>query len=82
MSIYLASCGAKISPYSAGGVRYPHAEVKTDKSKSVHPDLLADNKPTNEEEEDFSKTGTIGSVLIATVAFAAAFTVPGGCRRG
>ncbi|WVZ66156.1 hypothetical protein U9M48_015422 [Paspalum notatum var. saurae] len=30
------------------------------------------------EAESFSKTGTIGSVLIATVAFAAAFTVPGG----
>lgn len=30
------------------------------------------------EQDDMRKTGTIASVLIATVAFAAAFTVPGG----
>lgn len=38
-------------------------------------------QPVAEEaskDEDLPKTGTIGSVLIATVAFAAAFTVPGG----
>ena len=43
---------------------------------------LANVKPVEEEasneEDNLSKTGTIGSVLIATVAFAAAFTVPGG----
>ncbi|KAG2645839.1 hypothetical protein PVAP13_2KG454605 [Panicum virgatum] len=43
---------------------------------------LANVKPEMEEasneEDNLSKTGTIGSVLIATVAFAAAFTVPGG----
>lgn len=33
-----------------------------------------EDEPSNED----GKTGTIGSVLIATVAFAAAFTVPGG----
>ncbi|XP_034579741.1 protein ACCELERATED CELL DEATH 6 isoform X1 [Setaria viridis] len=47
------------------------------------PYLLVDNVPTGAEEEtsheDYdTKSGTIGSVLIATVAFAAAFTVPGG----
>ncbi|KAJ1291198.1 hypothetical protein BS78_02G299900 [Paspalum vaginatum] len=49
---------------------------------SDHPSRGEDMKPTKEEqaseEENFSRTGTIGSVLIATVAFAAAFTVPGG----
>nr|TKW35106.1 hypothetical protein SEVIR_2G349600v2 [Setaria viridis] len=43
---------------------------------------LVDNVPTGAEEEtsheDYIKSFTIGSVLIATVAFAAAFTVPGG----
>ncbi|CAN6183620.1 unnamed protein product [Urochloa humidicola] len=47
------------------------------------PPQLVDNVPTDTEEEtsneDYdTKSGTIGSVLIATVAFAAAFTVPGG----
>jgi hypothetical protein len=37
---------------------------------------------TSNEEDNLSKTGTIGSVLIATVAFAAAFTVPGGFVAG
>ncbi|CAM0144820.1 unnamed protein product [Urochloa decumbens] len=32
----------------------------------------------SKEEDNLTKTGTIGSVLIATVAFASAFTVPGG----
>jgi hypothetical protein len=44
--------------------------------------LRANEEPveekTSNEEDNLSKTGTIGSVLIATVAFAAAFTVPGG----
>jgi len=33
---------------------------------------------TLNEEDDWARTGTIASVLIATVAFAAAFTAPGG----
>ncbi|CAL5009553.1 unnamed protein product [Urochloa decumbens] len=33
---------------------------------------------TSNEEDNLSKTGTIGSVLIATMAFTAAITVPGG----
>lgn len=42
-----------------------------------------DNKPALDEEafkqqDNMGKNGTIASVLIATVAFAAAFTVPGG----
>ncbi|CAL5083281.1 unnamed protein product [Urochloa decumbens] len=54
-------------------------------SVAADPPVLVDNVvPTDSEEEtsneDFydTKGGTIGSVLIATVAFAAAFTVPGG----
>ncbi|WVZ66157.1 hypothetical protein U9M48_015423 [Paspalum notatum var. saurae] len=42
----------------------------------VHGDMVEAEQTS--EQESFSKTGTIGSVLIATVAFAAAFTVPGG----
>lgn len=47
-------------------------------------DLLGEKiEPTEEKasdngKDDLAKTGTIASVLIATVAFAAAFTVPGG----
>ncbi|CAN6168266.1 unnamed protein product [Urochloa humidicola] len=50
----------------------------------AYPTPLVDNVPTHSGEEtsneDFydTKSGTIGSVLIATVAFAAVFTVPGG----
>lgn len=45
--------------------------------------LYVDNKPAVDEEafkqqEYMGTNGTIASVLIATVAFAAAFTVPGG----
>ncbi|OEL28782.1 hypothetical protein BAE44_0010196 [Dichanthelium oligosanthes] len=49
-----------------------------------HPPRLADPNPTEEEEasddeeHDILRNGAIGSVLIATVAFSAAFTVPGG----
>ncbi|KAL5197238.1 hypothetical protein ABZP36_000750 [Zizania latifolia] len=44
--------------------------------------LYMDNKSSTKEvpmeQDDMKKNGTIASVLIATVAFAAAFTVPGG----
>ncbi|CAM0144821.1 unnamed protein product [Urochloa decumbens] len=38
----------------------------------------SEDEAPNEHDDDPSKTGTIASVLIATVAFAAAFTLPGG----
>ena len=53
----------------------------------VHPLCLRNvyDKPTREEashEQDMmTESGIIGSVLIATMAFGAAFTVPGGVRR-
>nr|BAD32118.1 hypothetical protein [Oryza sativa Japonica Group] len=41
--------------------------------------IVDEPAPALDDEEDYmTRNGTIGSVLIATVAFAAAFTVPGG----
>jgi hypothetical protein len=50
------------------------------------PVVRANEKPveekTSNEEDNLSKTGTIGSVFRYRVAFAAAFTVPGGFVAG
>jgi hypothetical protein len=47
-------------------------------TKEGEEEVKKKNKKNEEEEDGFTKTGTVGSVLIATMAFTAAFTVPGG----
>uniref|UniRef100_J3MLK2 PGG domain-containing protein n=2 Tax=Oryza brachyantha TaxID=4533 RepID=J3MLK2_ORYBR len=56
------------APDTIDGV--PHLDAAGDES--------AEGEKAQNEQDDMRKTGTIASVLIATVAFAAAFTVPGG----
>nr|CAB3454501.1 unnamed protein product [Digitaria exilis] len=58
--------------------------ITLDRRQPLH---YGDPNPTEEvsddkEEHDMLRNGAIGSVLIATVAFAAAFTVPGGLVAG
>lgn len=57
-------------------VRAPHTPEGL--SYHVHVDDKSETKETPSEQNDMKKNGTIASVLIATVAFAAAFTLPGG----
>ncbi|CAN6205579.1 unnamed protein product [Urochloa humidicola] len=68
-------------------LQWSRANVTLDASHPLYVDnkptnsFLKDNEPTEEQTsdgDDLTKTGTIAAVLIATVAFAAAFTVPGG----
>lgn len=57
-------------------VRAPHTLEGL--SYHVHMDDKSETKETPNKQDDMNKNGTIASVLIATVAFAAAFTLPGG----
>ncbi|CAM0144819.1 unnamed protein product [Urochloa decumbens] len=58
------------------GVQASHVDSKH--SYSFQKRNKVTEEKTLNEEDDLTRTGTIASVLIATVAFAAAFTVPGG----
>uniref|UniRef100_A0A0E0I0J3 PGG domain-containing protein n=1 Tax=Oryza nivara TaxID=4536 RepID=A0A0E0I0J3_ORYNI len=55
------------APFTVDGVSHLPLDIKS-----------AHGEQAQKELDDMRKSGTIASVLIATVAFAAAFTVPGG----
>uniref|UniRef100_A0A0E0AKU9 PGG domain-containing protein n=1 Tax=Oryza glumipatula TaxID=40148 RepID=A0A0E0AKU9_9ORYZ len=55
------------APFTVDGVSHLPLDIKS-----------AQGEQAQKELDDMRKSGTIASVLIATVAFAAAFTVPGG----
>jgi len=58
------------------GIHYVYVDKKpTDFSQKK---IEANEEEASNNEDNMTKTGTIASVLIATVAFTAAFTVPGG----
>ena len=58
------------------GIQTSYADSKHSYSFQKRNQLTGEE--TLNEEDDLARTGTIASVLIATVAFAAAFTAPGG----